>query len=217
VKQAPLLLPVLRLAATTILTALMLWVLLGDQNCWQQLWPNDIQAQLLQWTGGRLRTDAADRVHSEPAFIGLLCTVLLPLLAAAVWHRRRQPASGLPELAHRTTPATVFAVLWLLLWLLAPALLGAGFTAFLFTTSAFSLALLLALLLNALPASEKSQPAAGAAGRSAVADRFISAEPQPVRQPAGAARRFRDVRRASLEHLARQRIPQLSGSGTVPW
>jgi len=166
VKQAPLLLPVLRLAATTILTALMLWVLLGDQNCWQQLWPNDIQAQLLQWTGGRLRTDAADRVHSEPAFIGLLCAVLLPLLAAAVWHRRRQPASGLPELAHRTTPATVFAALWLLLWLLAPALLGAGFTAFLFTTSAFSLALLLALLLNALPASEKQLTADTGSRRS---------------------------------------------------
>lgn len=164
-KQSPLLLPVFRLATTALLAALMLWVLLGDQNCWQQLWPNDIQANLLHWTGGQLRTDAADRVHSEPAFIGLLSVVLLPLLTAAAWQRRRQPAIGLAELAHRTTPASIFAAVWLLLWLVAPVALDADFTAFLFTTSAFSLALMLALLLNALLVPAKQPTVDGSSQR----------------------------------------------------
>ena len=79
VKRPPLLLPLLRLATVSVLVTLMLWILCGEQNCWQQLWPGDIHAGLLHWTGGQLRTDAADRVHSEPSFPGLWLAVTLPL------------------------------------------------------------------------------------------------------------------------------------------
>lgn len=151
VKRPSLLPPLFRLAAASVLAALMLWIILSDQNCWQQLWPNDIQAGLLHWTGGQLRTDAADRVHSEPSFFGLWLAVTGPLLLVAVVQQNRQPAGGLADLSRRTVPCAVFATVWLLLWLVAPLLTDGTLTQFLCTTAAFSGALLLALLWNALP------------------------------------------------------------------
>ena len=151
VKRPSLLLPLFRLAAVSVLAALMLWIILSDPDCWRQLWPNDIQAGLLHWTGGQLRTDAADRVHSEPSFAGLLLAVGLPLVMAAVMQRTSQAGAGVAELSRRTLPCVIFAGVWLLLWLVSPLFLGVNFTQFLCTTAAFSMALLLALLWNALP------------------------------------------------------------------
>jgi len=151
VKRPPLLLPLLRLATVSVLVTLMLWILCGEQNCWQQLWPSDIHAGLLHWTGGQLRTDAADRVHSEPSFPGLWLAVTLPLVLVGAVQQKRQPAGGLVDLSRRTMPCAIFASVWLLLWWVAPLIFGGQFTQLLCTTTAFSLALLLALLWNALP------------------------------------------------------------------
>jgi len=170
VKRPSLLLPLFRLAAVSVLAALMLWIILSDPNCWRQLWPDDIQAGLLHWTGGQLRTDAADRVHSEPSFAGLLLAVGLPLAVAAVMQRTSQAGAGVAELARRTLPCVFFAGVWLLLWLVSPLFLGVNFTQFLCTTAAFSMALLLALLWNALPvpAERGGVEAAGTGGPATV-------------------------------------------------
>ena len=149
--RRPVLLPGLQLAATTALAATMLWVVFSETACWQQLWPTDIHSQILNWTGGSLRTDAAGRQHGQPAFVGLWLLLALPLLTTALLHRFRLTRSSLADLAHRCRTCLVFATVWLLLWLLAPLEPSGSLTSFLTASVSLATALLLALLLNAIP------------------------------------------------------------------
>ncbi len=149
--RRPVLLPGLQLAATTALAATMLWVVFSETACWQQLWPTDIHSQILNWTGGSLRTDAAGRQHGQPAFVGLWLLLALPLLTTALLQRFRMTSSSLADLAHRCRTCLVFATVWLLLWLLAPLEPSGSLTSFLTASVSLATALLLALLLNAIP------------------------------------------------------------------
>lgn len=120
-------------AAAAAVWCLQIWLLLTERQLSSQLWPNDVQATVIELLGGSGTLSVIDGLRYSLSYTSLYLRAIIVIgfcaAASRLWQRLNRKHSAITRsLQHSSTsaatwaPAAAFSAVWLMLWFIAPLL-----------------------------------------------------------------------------------------------